>query len=67
MLTWASGGTGIRARLKIVFLRECGFDSHLAHQVLFLIIILEYRVAFQFFDPSVWWRVRNPLAPKRTL
>lgn len=32
-----------------------------------LIIILEYRVAFQFFDPSVWWRVRNPLAPKRTL
>ena len=24
-----SGGTGRRARFKIVFLRECGFDSHL--------------------------------------
>jgi hypothetical protein len=24
-----SGGIGRRARLKIVFLRECGFDSHL--------------------------------------
>ena len=26
-----SGGTGRRARLKLVFLRECGFDSHLRH------------------------------------
>src|SRR5512141_1672695 len=26
-----SGGTGRRARLKIVFLRDCGFDSHLRH------------------------------------
>ena len=27
-----SGGTGRRARLKLVFLRECGFDSHLRHK-----------------------------------
>ena len=27
-----SGGTGIRARLKIVFRKECGFNSHLRHQ-----------------------------------
>ena len=29
-----SGGTGRRARFKIVFLRECGFESHLAHWLL---------------------------------
>jgi hypothetical protein len=29
-----SGGTGRRARLKIAFLRECGFDSHLRHQTI---------------------------------
>lgn len=28
----ASGGTGIRARLKIVSRKGCGFDPHLAHQ-----------------------------------
>ena len=27
-----SGGIGIRARLKIVSRKGCGFDSHLAHQ-----------------------------------
>ena len=26
-----SGGTGIRARLKIVSRKGCGFDSHLGH------------------------------------
>lgn len=26
-----SGGTGIHARLKIVFRKDCGFDSHLGH------------------------------------
>ncbi len=31
MKTRRSGGIGRRARLKIVFLRECGFDSHLRH------------------------------------
>jgi hypothetical protein len=31
MILWASGGIGIRARLKIAFLRDCGFKSHLAH------------------------------------
>ena len=32
--TGRSGGTGRRARLKLVFLRECGFDSHLRHYTL---------------------------------
>ena len=32
--TSRSGGTGRRARLKLVFLRECGFDSHLRHYTL---------------------------------
>src|SRR3990172_8116562 len=32
LLGGRSGGTGRRARLKIAFLRECGFDSHLRHQ-----------------------------------
>ena len=27
-----SGGIGIRARLKIVSRKGCGFDSHLGHQ-----------------------------------
>ena len=27
----SSGGTGIRARLKIVSRKGCGFDSHLEH------------------------------------
>ena len=27
-----SGGTGIRARLKIVSRKGCGFDSHLGHK-----------------------------------
>ena len=30
-LNCPSGGTGIRARLKIVSRRGCGFDSHLGH------------------------------------
>ena len=29
----ASGETGIRARLKIVFRKECGFDAHLGHKL----------------------------------
>ena len=28
-----SGGTGIRARLKIVSRKGCGFDSHLGHKL----------------------------------
>ncbi len=28
-----SGGTGIRARLKIVSRKGCGFDPHLGHSV----------------------------------
>jgi hypothetical protein len=31
MILWASGGIGIRARLKIAFRKDCGFKSHLAH------------------------------------
>ena len=34
LLKWcerASGGIGIRARLKIVSRKGCGFDAHLAH------------------------------------
>ena len=30
--TSRSGGTGRRARLKIVYLRVCGFDSHLRQE-----------------------------------
>src|SRR3989339_2076030 len=29
---WASGGIGIRACLRSMFRKECGFDPHLAHQ-----------------------------------
>ncbi len=29
---WASGGTGIRVRLRTVFRKDWGFESPLAHQ-----------------------------------
>lgn len=31
--TWASGGTGIRVRLRTVFRKDWGFESPLAHQI----------------------------------
>ena len=38
----ASGGIGIRARLKIVSRKGCGFDAHLAHKELLEKIVAHF-------------------------
>ena len=50
-----SGGTGRRARLKLVFPRDCGFDSHLRHL---------NRLRRFFYSPAIFYGLyRNRSLP----
>ena len=56
-----SGGIGIRARLKIVSRKGCGFDSHLGHKIKaerLFIVVREKANCFAFVRESKDFSVR---------
>ena len=78
-----SGGTGRRARFKIVFLRECGFDSHLRYKnrlvsefrerdnfstlILVIHLLRNFKVCSRFHPLSSFYFLLSPPKPTFTM